>query len=817
MLAKLFGSIVFILACSYSIGQVPNEKPLYFYDSPINIATDEVKKAYVPPPAGYSRLKSASVNSTNIEVSYVNFPEEAKRAFEYAASIWESLISSPVTIHVQAVWEYMDGNVLAKGRPTTFFNNFNGTPMPNVYYPVALAEKLTGKEMNPGGYDIICSFNNRYRWYTGTDGRTPETDYDLVSSALHELAHGLGFSGFLNNKNNQGYFNNLNNLPSVYDFYIFNFKEQQLANKELFQSPSKELYYQLTSQELKFQAPDHGGNNSSLDKIYAPSVWNEGSSIYHLEGYSYGAENSLMSPFAYKGRAIHNPGEVITGILGELGWESVTFEFEPVKDVEELKELIVNVGIKSDFDEALSSVRVIFSADNFKTKDSVSLNLNQSSGFYAGKLPIDKNGTYNYYIQAATVSRTFRHPAEAPVKKFNLRIGPDYFIPDILHNPVKLIYKNQKSLNFSVMATDNVGIKSVVMEYRVNGVLQDPVQLGANEGNQYQAEMQLTNEILKNNKFEYRITARDQSANSNKRTVPSTGFYSIRIFDQFEPRLAYSSDFEDNDADFVLSDFTISTAPGFTGKVLQSTHPYPVSVVDNERYNMTAVLKYPIIIKSGGEMSFNEVVLIESGLNDNYSGGYNDYAVVEASKDGGNSWLPLTTQYDSSVEDSWNATFKSGFTSNSSSAGGNEGLFVKRNLSLTDNTGLAEGDTILIRFRLSSDRSVNGWGWALDNLKVQQIYTYSDEIAAGGQVSVYPNPFRTSFNIKTQNSGYSEKTPVEIIITDITGKTVMHTTEPDLFFSPEIQIDFSDKKPGLYIVNIKDGEGAVSTNKIIKN
>ncbi|NLB26994.1 MAG: T9SS type A sorting domain-containing protein [Bacteroidales bacterium] len=815
MQTKLIGIIVYILFYTSLYSQAQVEKPLYFNDSPINIATDKIKKDYIPPPEIYGRLKSGSAKNANFEITYINFPEDAKRAFQYAVSIWESLLSSPVTIKVQAIWEYMDGNLLAKGRPTIFFNNFNGAPLPNVYYPVALVEKLTGKEMNPGSFDIICNFNSKYRWYTGTDGNTPDTDYDLVSSALHEIGHGLGFSGFLNNKNNQGFFNNLNNLPSVYDYYIFNLKDQQIANKSIFQSPSKELYYQLTSQELKFHNPDNN-KSSSVKMIYAPSTWNEGSSIYHLEGYNYGAENSLMSPFAYKGRAIHNPGKIITDILSKMGWESVTFEFEPLKDIEVLTgALNLNVKVKSDFDNALSSVKFFYSADGFKTKDSVNLNLNENSRSYSGKLQLSSSGTYNYYLQAETDDkRLFKHPAEAPAKKFNLRIGPDYFIPDLLHNPVKLVFPNQKKLNISAIATDNVGIESVIMEYKLNGVMQNPIQLNLAGKDFFNADIKMTKEMLNNKNFEYRITAFDKSANCNKRTVPSTGFYKVHIFNHYEPRFEYSSSFEENPEDFVLTDFSISTASGFSGKILHTQHPYPVSSLENEHYNLMATLKYPIIVKDGGELSFNEIVLIEAGITENSS---SDYVIVEASKDDGGSWLPITKPYDSAFDESWDILFKSNFINSTSSAAGNENLFIKHNINLTDNTGLAEGDTVLIRFRLASDKSINGWGWAINNLKIQQGYTYSEETVSNNTFSIYPNPFKTGFNINLSNKRPLHFSAVEIIITDITGKTVMHKKESGLFSSSEIKIDLPGKKPGLYILYIQDNIGSDSTTKIIKN
>lgn len=217
----------------------------------INIAVDEVNKTFVSPPERNLQLKSASTAGTKIYVTYINFPEEAKQAFNYAVSIWETLIFTSVPIHIEAHWEKLNNNTLAMGRPSLFINNFDGAPLQNIYYPIALAEKLAEKELNSGGPDIICHFNSKFQWYFGTDGNTPATHYDFVSSILHEITHGLGFSGFFQDADEKGFFTNENNIPSIYDYFLFNNQNQQISDKSLFQSPSHELHKQLTSDNLK--------------------------------------------------------------------------------------------------------------------------------------------------------------------------------------------------------------------------------------------------------------------------------------------------------------------------------------------------------------------------------------------------------------------------------------------------------------------------------------------------------------------------------------------------------------------------------------
>ncbi|HDR52189.1 MAG TPA: T9SS type A sorting domain-containing protein [Mariniphaga anaerophila] len=787
----------------------------------INIAVDEVNRTFVAPPEQFSRLKSAKAPQSKIQVTYVNFPEEAKRAFSYAVSIWESLLVSPMPIHVEAHWEKMGSNVLAHGRPSLFYNNFSGAPLRNTYYPVALAEKLSGRELNGGNPDIICHFNSEFKWYFGTDGNTPSTHYDFVSSVLHEITHGLGFSGFLKDDGTRGFFNNANNLPSVYDYFIFNHQNQPISDRTLFQSPSYDLHKQLTSDNLKICQTDASfQQQKTIDWVFAPQVWNEGSSIYHLKGYEYGNNNSLMSPSAKRGEAIHNPGEVTLSILYEMGWKSVQFEFNELKDIEEaVAGLPLNVGVVSDADEDFSSVRVIYSTDNFASAKSAGLESSGTAYQFAGHLPLNYHtGNVHYYLEAKTSeNRTFRYPSDAPVSTFSMRIGPDYYVPNLFHNPVKAVAGSASGIKLSAEATDNLGIKSVTVEYKINGKAQEPVVLPNLENDLFSGEIKFPAQLKENDRVEYKITAIDNSARGNKRSVPAMGFQRINIHSLYQPVAGYATRFDDAANDFILADFNISGVSGISGNVLHTQSPYPVSALQDEKYELVAQLKYPVIIQPGGQMSFDEIVLVEPADEGAYydETQYWDYVVVEASKDGGLSWISITDRYDSGINDTWYAAFTRSFSNNSSTAMPHESMFVNRMVSLTKNTGLEAGDTVLFRFRLASDHSVNGWGWAIGNLDIQGLHTSSEELMAGGGFQVYPNP--ASNRLFVEWASQTDTTPVEIVVSDLFGKTIRRETGLDPFFSQKAEIDLSGISPGIYLVSVSDGNRIVSTSKIVKN
>lgn len=783
--------------------------------APINIASQESRKSFIAPVD--FNLKSGTVLKSDFQVEFVDFPENAKSAFLYAISIYENLISSDVPIKVQAKWQKMGSNILAHSSPSSFYKNFDGARVSDVYYPVALVEKLSGKNMNGAEADIICTFNGNMDWYLGTNGNGPSDEYDFVTVALHELVHGLGFSGFFDVEHGIGDLKNDQHQPSIYDWYIYQ-NNLQVCDHDHFDMPSSELSDALQSGALKLT----GNDGSEIEKVYAPKNWNDGSSIYHYNesGFERGDANALMSPYVFKGEAIHYPGDKTLKILADLGWKSMNVDGLRIKDFEEPVAILpVSVEVSSELKIDSSSVTFTYSTDRFTTSETVKLAYNKSTKKFESEVPLSINrGNVQYYYSTSTNSNVkFTCPDNAPEKMYTFRIGQDYYPPKLNHNPLKLLTTANPVLDMKAIASDNVGIESVSIIYRINGIDQDPFQLKLQGQDVYTGQLQLPAGLTGADVVEYRVLAVDNTQRGNKRYLPTSGYYPVEVFESAKPVRSYTNSFDEYTEDFEISDFEITNPTGFSSGVLHTLNPYPQSSVENEKYNLIAQLKFPVIIVQNGEMSFDEVVLVEPGeLGTVYTEDlFWDFVIVEGSKDNGKSWLPVTEGYDSGADVLWNSHFTNNLKSSVSAASGSESMFLRQTIDLTADTPFEEGDTVLFRFRLASDQQVTGWGWAIDNLEIQKsVATEADETLAEDNVSIYPNPFQNSIFVDGIESDGSD---LEVTVTDLYGKTVFRETRYGSAFNNRIKIDLPNVAPGIYLASITDNQSLTINQKIIKN
>lgn len=684
--------------------------------------------------------KNKRTQAADVVVDYNGFSPEAQAAFQQAIDIWANTISSPVPIYIDASWLPLDEGVLGSAIWGTAYSNFDGALRPNTWYPVALAEKMANRGLNkPGEPDIVANFSSSANWYLSLDGDPSAGQYDFVTVVLHEIGHGLGFvDSFGHNEdednplaayglsasNNPGTY-----LPFIYDTYLKNNTGDILIDD--FANPSSELAEQVTSNSVFFDSPINTEENGQA-RIYAPSEWNSGSSIAHLNESTYnGTENSLMTPFIAMDEVMQDPGPLMLGMFGDMGWEYVYIEPERPNTEDIVSDTYtITAHITGDIGYFEDRVSLYYSTDGF-SMDSTEIMMEATGGpnEFSAEVPSLKTlgQSYAYYILVPdSVDRPFRYPSLRHYDVFTSDTDED--APLIAHTPPNFIRVSDNTLILEAMVKDFLPV-DVMVNYSVNNVSMgsSPMVLTDEIDSIYTATIDLTPFDLEGgDSLSYTIFAEDMSLAMNSTVDPESGEYVLAVISLLPTQEYYFNDFNDLDSAraqfFSSNNFAIETVDGFENGALHSDHPYQNGSGANSESNYVIEMRVPVLLNEEGYMAFDEIALIEPGVSGSGFGSsdFFDYVVVEGSADGGLSWLPFEEGYDSRAETDWLNTYNSDIDEDDNSvAGGSAGLFRSREIEMLNNEAFSPGDEILIRFRLFADQLVNGWGWAIDNLKIQ--------------------------------------------------------------------------------------------------
>lgn len=294
----------------------------------IELRAAEFNGHYYTPPADWILEKMSTPTTSviggppcsTINVTYIGFTPSAQAAFQAAVDIWETVLSSPVDIEIEATWEVLGPNIL--GSTGAYYQrNFTGAPSTD-YYAAALANQIAGSDLDPANVDIYMSFSSVYDWYLGTDGNPASDEYDFVTVALHEIGHGLGFSSAKKYDSDTGIGSfglGSSTIPKNYDRFL----TAGAFGTALTSFSGVTLGNLLTGNNVYNNSPlAVAANGGTAPKMYAPINYAGGSTVSHWDEATYPAGNpqSLMTPFAQAGEANHNPGAMTIGLLEDLGW-----------------------------------------------------------------------------------------------------------------------------------------------------------------------------------------------------------------------------------------------------------------------------------------------------------------------------------------------------------------------------------------------------------------------------------------------------------------------------------------------------------------
>lgn len=153
--------------------------------------------------------------------------DQRRIAYEFAADLWGAVLKSDQEIKVYASFAPLTctatGAVLGSAGTNWIVFNFPGADT-DVLYHSALGDAIAGEDLVPDPADpgdIASQFNANLGqtgclegsgWYYGLDGKTPAGKINFLNVVMHEIGHGLGFSGFVSKTSGAL----LAGLPDVY-------------------------------------------------------------------------------------------------------------------------------------------------------------------------------------------------------------------------------------------------------------------------------------------------------------------------------------------------------------------------------------------------------------------------------------------------------------------------------------------------------------------------------------------------------------------------------------------------------------------------
>ena len=142
-------------------------------------------------------------------------------------------------------------------------------------------------------------------------------------------------------------------------------------------------------------------------------------------------------------------------------------------------------------------------------------------------------------------------------------------------------------------------------------------------------------------------------------------------------------------------------------------------------------------------------------------------------------------------------------------------MFFSREINLTGNGNFAEGDTILIRFRLYSDPYANGWGWAIDNLQIQQALDARQTALTDYDIKVFPNPFEGELKLSFDLG--IKYTSLQLDVYDLYGKKVHSELKENVSGKWNEKVYLHHLSSGMYLIQISEDGKPIVSKKLIKN
>lgn len=267
-------------------------------------------------------------------------PKRALDAFAFAVKKWANVYSSRVRIRIGLSMESLPLDRLA-GTRAQRTNDGSEVGTPGVAYNRVVASAATG-------YDFVTApkphfhvrFNSNKPWNFDTTKRAQKSQYDFVTASLHEVGHGVGFTGQIRRGSKDGHaqFRNIYQIPGRFDSFLTSGDAKGGLTGGCGHPNQTELFKSVTGRSLKFvldpKAP------STFFTLNSPAQFKDASQVYHLSENDLKSDckrenipdeqcSDLLTPSFGKGYTQHSIGLPVILILESLLGASEGFTTPP--------------------------------------------------------------------------------------------------------------------------------------------------------------------------------------------------------------------------------------------------------------------------------------------------------------------------------------------------------------------------------------------------------------------------------------------------------------------------------------------------------
>ncbi len=357
-----------------------------------------------------------------------------------------------------------------------------------------------------------------------------------------------------------------------------------------------------------------------------------------------------------------------------------------------------------------NSLFLFYSTNDNKSYDSVAFSASGVSGFYEAVIPVNSNNTVvKYYLKASNSTNIASVlPLNAPVSTFQFKIGADTTPPVILHNALGAQSYFNWPPKLKADVTDNIAIKRVYVEYKLNHLTYQNFDLVKVENtNTYEAYFPFPqSSIAVGDVVDYRIVAEDSAAITNIIKTPATGYNTFSI----QNIVFYSSNFDTEDGSLIgTNDWQWGTPSGTSPTPHSGTKLWGTKLSSNYSSGpLLSSLETPSmqVVDDNAKLDFWHWYSFESG----YDGGNVKVSINGApftliTPVGGYSDV-ISTSYENPLGG------QSAFASSSST-------WVNCQFDLAGIVN--QGDNVVFRFDFGSDSSIQEVGWFIDDLSFTGI------------------------------------------------------------------------------------------------